>query len=145
LPNVKKGSLFAKQMHREGKLQTCKDLDQSKDTTKQLNLPRSSILTGQGLGDVTGEREIQRIHHENVNLLTSMNESEILAERERLIKSLGKFVMVLKTISRSSSKDVRSQIDRIHTKSTKARRSRPNAIPIKTQWLNDRCSFNPDE
>jgi hypothetical protein len=91
LPNVKKASLFAKQMYRDGKLKTCKELEETKQTSKNnQQISRSNLLTGSGLGEVTGERELQRIHDENIDRLKSMNEKEILAEKEKLLNTLGK-------------------------------------------------------
>lgn len=90
LPNVKKASLFAKQMYRDGKLKACKELEEKKSLPIQSARPQSSILTGIGLGEVTGEREIQRIHEENIERLKSMDEKEIVAEREKLLNTLGK-------------------------------------------------------
>ncbi|CAF4875832.1 unnamed protein product, partial [Rotaria magnacalcarata] len=48
----------------------------------------SRLLTGIGLGEVTGERELQRIHDENIDRLKSMDEKEILDEKEKLLNSL---------------------------------------------------------
>jgi hypothetical protein len=90
LPNVKKASLFAKQMYRDGKLKTCKELEETKNSSINQQISRSSLLTGTGLGEVTGERELQRIHDENINQLKSMDEKEILAEKEKLLNTLGK-------------------------------------------------------
>jgi len=91
LPNVKKASLFAKQMYRDGKLKTCKELEETKQiSTNNQQISRSNLLTGSGLGEVTGERELQRIHDENIDRLKSMNEKEILAEKEKLLNTLGK-------------------------------------------------------
>jgi len=91
LPNVKKASLFAKQMYRDGKLKTCKELEETKQiSTNNQQISRSNLLTGSGLGEVTGEREIQRIHDENIDRLKSMDEKEILEEKEKLLNTLGK-------------------------------------------------------
>ena len=90
LPNVKKASLFAKQMYRDGKLKACKDLEEQKRLSTNQQISSSSFLTGSGLGEVTGEREIQRIHDENMERLQSMDEKEILAEKEKLLNTLGK-------------------------------------------------------
>ena len=90
LPNVKKASLFAKQMYRDGKLKACKELEEKKTLPTQPTRSHSNILTGIGLGEVTGDREIQRIHEENMERLKSMDEKEILAEREKLLNTLGK-------------------------------------------------------
>lgn len=86
---MKKASVFAKQMYREGKLKTCKDLDDGKKLTSNDRLSRSTLLTGSGLGEVTGDSELQRIHNENADRLNSMDEKEILEEKEKLLKTLG--------------------------------------------------------
>ena len=82
--------MFAKQMYRDGKLKACKELDEKKTPVKNEKMSHSKLLTGCGLGEVTGERELQRIHNENVERLNAMNEKEILEEKEKLLKSLGK-------------------------------------------------------
>jgi hypothetical protein len=89
VPNVKKASLFAKQMYRDGKLKTCKELEEKKLPSTNQQISRSTLLTGSGLGEVTGERERQRIHDENIDRLKSMDEKEILAEKEKLLNTLG--------------------------------------------------------
>jgi hypothetical protein len=89
LPNVKKASLFAKQMYRDGKLKTCKELEEKKLPYSNPQISRSTLLTGSGLGEVTGEREIQRIHDDNIDRLKSMDEKEILAEKEKILNTLG--------------------------------------------------------
>ena len=76
-------------MYRDGKLKTCRDLEETKVTSDKQTLPRSHLLTGIGLGEVTGEREMKRIHDENTDRLKSMDEKEILAEKEKLLKTLG--------------------------------------------------------
>ena len=77
-------------MYRDGKLKTCRDLEhEAKGTSDKQRLPRSHLLTGSGLGEVSGERELARIHEENADRLTSMDEKEILAEKEKLLKTLG--------------------------------------------------------
>lgn len=76
-------------MYRDGKLKSCKELEEKQKTPISQQMPRSSLLTGMGLGEVTGERELQRIHEENVDRLKSLDEQEILAEREKLLNSLG--------------------------------------------------------
>ncbi|CAF0756663.1 unnamed protein product [Adineta ricciae] len=88
VPNVKKASMFAKQMYRDGKLKVCQELEEKKSSIQNEKMSHSKLLTGCGLGEVTGERELQRIHNENVERLNSMNENEILEEREKLLKSL---------------------------------------------------------
>ncbi|CAF1214756.1 unnamed protein product [Rotaria magnacalcarata] len=88
LPNVKKASLFAKQMYRDGKLKACKELEQTKRPPMNQEISCSRLLTGIGLGEVTGERELQRIHDENIDRLKSMDEKEILDEKEKLLNSL---------------------------------------------------------
>jgi hypothetical protein len=77
-------------MYRDGKLKTCKELEENKKSSTDKQISRSSILTGSGLGEVTGDREIQRIHDENIDRLESMDEKEILAEKEKLLNTLGK-------------------------------------------------------
>jgi hypothetical protein len=77
-------------MYRDGKLKTCKELEEKKKSSTDKQISRSSILTGSGLGEVTGDREIQRIHDENIDRLESMDEKEILAEKEKLLNTLGK-------------------------------------------------------
>ena len=89
LPNVKKASLFAKQMYRDGKLKTCRELEEKKLPSTNQSMVRSNLLSGSGLGEVTGEREINRIHEENLDRLKSMNQEEILAEKEKLLNTLG--------------------------------------------------------
>ncbi|UJR33978.1 hypothetical protein I4U23_021394 [Adineta vaga] len=88
LPNVKKASMFAKQMYRDGKLKTCKELGETKKIVNNEQVLHSTLLTGSGLGEVTGERELQRIHNENSERLKSMNEKEILEEKEKLLTTL---------------------------------------------------------
>lgn len=77
-------------MYRDGKLKACKELETTKNTSVNQTISRSSLLTGSGLGDVTGERELQRIHDENIDRLKSMDEREILEEKEKLLRTLGK-------------------------------------------------------
>jgi hypothetical protein len=78
-------------MYRDGKLKTCKELEETKkSSTNNQQISRSNLLTGTGLGEVTGEREFQRIHEENLDRLKSMDEKEILAEKEKLLNTLGK-------------------------------------------------------
>jgi RPAP1-like protein len=77
-------------MYRDGKLKTCKELEETKKSSSNQQISRSSILTGIGLGEVTGDREIQRIHDENIDRLKSMDEQEILAEKDKLLNTLGK-------------------------------------------------------
>ena len=77
-------------MYRDGKLKACKDIDERKNVPADRQLPRSSLITGIGLGEVTGDREIRRIHEENMERLTSIDEREILAEKEKLLNSLGR-------------------------------------------------------
>jgi hypothetical protein len=78
-------------MYRDGKLKTCKELEEKKQTfTNNQPISRSNLLTGTGLGEVTGERELQRIHDENIDRLQSMDEKEILAEKEKLLNTLGR-------------------------------------------------------
>ncbi len=78
-------------MYRDGKLKTCKELEETKLTSKKnQQISRSNLLTGTGLGEVTGERELQRIHDANLDRLKSMDEKEILEEKEKLLNTLGK-------------------------------------------------------
>ena len=77
-------------MYRDGKLKTCKELEEKKVPSTNQSKSHSNILTGNGLGEVTGEREIQRIHQENIERLKSMDEREIFAEKEKLLNTLGK-------------------------------------------------------
>lgn len=77
-------------MYRDGKLKASKDIDERKSVPTDRQLPRSSLVTGIGLGEVTGERESRRIHEENMERLTSIDEREILAEKEKLLNSLGR-------------------------------------------------------
>ncbi|CAF2858976.1 unnamed protein product [Rotaria sp. Silwood2] len=107
LPNVKKASLFAKQMCRDGKLKTCKELEETKISSTNQQISRSSLLTGSGLGEVTGEREIQRIHKENIDRLNSMDEKEILAEKEKLLNSLDpKLIAFMRKRNRKEGEDI---------------------------------------
>ncbi|CAF3346867.1 unnamed protein product [Rotaria sp. Silwood1] len=107
LPNVKKASLFAKQMYRDGKLKTCKELEETKRSSIDQQISRSSLLTGSGLGEVTGEREIQRIHEENIDRLKSMDEKEILAEKEKLLNSLDpKLVAFIRKRNKKEGEDI---------------------------------------
>lgn len=88
---MKKASLFAKQMYRDGQLKACKELEEKKVSSSSTAKSSHSILiTGAGLGEVTGERELQRIHDENLERLKSMNENEILAEKQKLLNTLGR-------------------------------------------------------
>lgn len=78
-------------MYRDGQLKTCKELEETKKPpSNNQQLSRSHLLTGIGLGEVTGERELQRIHDENSDRLKSMDEKEILAEKEKLLNTLGR-------------------------------------------------------
>jgi hypothetical protein len=77
-------------MFRDGSLVTCRELNMPKTVLTPVERARSQLLSGNGLGEVTGERELQRIHDENLDRLASMNEREILAEKEKLLNSLGK-------------------------------------------------------
>ena len=103
---MKKASLFAKQMYRDGKLKTCKELEEKKVPSTNQSKSHSNILTGNGLGEVTGEREIQRIHQENIERLKSMDEREIFAEKEKLLNTLGRkkkfFFSIVKNANISS-------------------------------------------
>ena len=82
-------------MYRDGKLQACKELGETKAKSTNRELPSSKLLTGTGLGDVTGEREIHRIHDENVDRLQSMDEKEILEEKEKLLSTMGNWSVSL--------------------------------------------------
>ena len=77
-------------MYRDGELKACKELEGTKNSSINQKISRSSLLTGNGLGEVTGEREIQRIHDENIDRLQSIDEKEILAEKEKLLNTLGR-------------------------------------------------------
>lgn len=78
-------------MYRDGQLKTCKELEETKtSSSNNQQISRSHLLTGLGLGEVTGERELQRIHDENIERLKSMDEKEILVEKEKLLNTLGK-------------------------------------------------------
>lgn len=76
-------------MFRDGKLQKCRELEASKSKSTDETLPKSVLLTGHGLGEMNADRELERIHHENLDRLQSLEETEILAEKERLLNSLG--------------------------------------------------------
>ena len=76
-------------MYRDGQLKACKELEEKKLPSTNPQISRSSLLNGSGLGEVTGDREIQRIHDENLDRLKSMDEKEILAEKEKLLSTLG--------------------------------------------------------
>lgn len=76
-------------MFRDGKLKACKELEETKTKSTNPGLSASKLLTGAGLGDVTGEREIQRIHDENLDRLKAMDEKEILEEKEKLLNTMG--------------------------------------------------------
>ena len=52
----------------------------------------SYILTGAGLNESGGDSEVQKIHQENVEKLSSMSHEEIMIEREKLLAALGKFI-----------------------------------------------------
>ena len=80
-------------MYREGQLRTCRELEASKSTSNNGHISRSTLITGQGLGDITGEREIERIHSENLDRIRTMGENELIEEKEKLINSLGKLVV----------------------------------------------------
>jgi len=77
-------------MYRDGKLKTCKELEETKKSSTNQQISRSSLLTGYGLGEVKRQREIQCIHDEDINRLKSMDEKEILLEQDKLLNTLGK-------------------------------------------------------
>jgi len=138
LPNVKKASLFAKQMYRDGKLKTCRDLEETKVTSDKQNLPRSHLLTGIGLGEVTGEREMKRIHDENTDRLKSMDEKEILAEKEKLLKTLDpKLISFIRQRHKKSNETVPIRESMETEKSETKMTSTENALPIEidSRWL----------
>ncbi|XP_006643123.2 RNA polymerase II-associated protein 1 [Lepisosteus oculatus] len=62
--------------------------------TEQPNAPivemvhRSSLVTGQGLGNTDSSLEVRRIHEENEARLKGMSEAEILEERRKLLSQL---------------------------------------------------------
>uniref|UniRef100_A0A8C5RZL7 RPAP1 N-terminal domain-containing protein n=1 Tax=Laticauda laticaudata TaxID=8630 RepID=A0A8C5RZL7_LATLA len=53
----------------------------------QSQLPR--IVTGEGLGSLSGKQEVQNIHKENLEKLQLMSKEQILEEQKRLIAQLG--------------------------------------------------------
>ncbi|CAF3655986.1 unnamed protein product [Adineta steineri] len=139
LPNVKKASLFAKQMYRDGKLKTCKELKETKITSTNQHIPRSSLITGTGLGEVIGERDIQRIHDENTERLKSMDENEILAEKDKLLNILDPKLIAF---IRKRSKKEGDEIIRINEKTTAEKMDVDNqtektALPIEidSRWV----------
>jgi hypothetical protein len=87
-------------MYRDGKLKACQELEETKKSSIDQQISRSNLVTGIGLGEVTGEREMQRIHDENIDRLQSMNEQEILAEKEKLLNTLGKKSFFYKNVLR---------------------------------------------
>ncbi|XP_025028153.1 RNA polymerase II-associated protein 1 isoform X1 [Python bivittatus] len=58
----------------------------------QSQLPR--IVTGEGLGSLTGEQEAQNIHKENLERLQSMSKEQILEEQKQLMAQLDPNLLV---------------------------------------------------
>ncbi|XP_013929841.1 PREDICTED: RNA polymerase II-associated protein 1 [Thamnophis sirtalis] len=58
----------------------------------QSPLPR--IVTGEGLGSLSGEQEAQNIHKENLQRLQSMSKEQILEEQNRLMAQLDPNLLV---------------------------------------------------
>ncbi|ETE67747.1 RNA polymerase II-associated protein 1, partial [Ophiophagus hannah] len=58
----------------------------------QSQLPR--IVTGEGLGSLSGEQEAQNIHKENLEKLQSMSKEQILEEQKRLMAQLDPNLLV---------------------------------------------------
>ncbi|KAK9409721.1 RNA polymerase II-associated protein 1 [Crotalus adamanteus] len=58
----------------------------------QSQLPR--IVTGEGLGSLSGEQEAQNIHKENLERLQSMSKEQILEEQKRLMAQLDPNLLV---------------------------------------------------
>lgn len=58
----------------------------------QSQLPR--IVTGEGLGSLSGEQEAQNIHKENLERLQSMSKEQIWEEQKRLMAQLGKLFLL---------------------------------------------------
>ncbi|XP_063145987.1 RNA polymerase II-associated protein 1 [Candoia aspera] len=58
----------------------------------QSRLP--CIVTGEGLGSLTGEQEAQNIHKENLERLQSMSKEQILEEQKRLMAQLDPNLLV---------------------------------------------------
>ncbi|XP_026520383.1 RNA polymerase II-associated protein 1 isoform X2 [Notechis scutatus] len=58
----------------------------------QSQLPR--IVTGEGLGSLSGEQEVQNIHKENLEKLQSMSKEQILEEQKRLMAQLDPNLLV---------------------------------------------------
>ncbi|XP_048342038.1 RNA polymerase II-associated protein 1 [Sphaerodactylus townsendi] len=54
--------------------------------TLHVQCPR--IVTGEGLGNLVGEQEAQKIHEENLERLQSMSKEEILEEQKRVLAQL---------------------------------------------------------
>ncbi|XP_015671420.2 RNA polymerase II-associated protein 1 [Protobothrops mucrosquamatus] len=58
----------------------------------QSQLPR--IVTGEGLGSLSGEQEAQNIHKENLERLQSMSKEQVLEEQKRLMAQLDPNLLV---------------------------------------------------
>ncbi|CAF0927499.1 unnamed protein product [Didymodactylos carnosus] len=140
---VKKSSLFAKQMQRDGKLKVAQDLNKitSVQRTSQIQQQQPSmILSGAGLGEVTGKRELQRIHEENVERLQSMSEAEILDEKEKLLNTLDpKLVAFIRKKNKQQAANNVQEAMKMDIDETEQKNSfdSQNLLPVETdtKWL----------
>lgn len=89
---IKGKSLFAQLMEEKStKQKTVESMecDVSEHVGKCHDL---SILYGEKSVIVEDTKTAEEVHKENINLLCQMKEEEILAERKRLLESIGKFI-----------------------------------------------------
>jgi hypothetical protein len=78
-------SLFAQRLEKSGSLKAyCELKTQFEDDTGKVQ-NKQQIITGEGL---TGRNDAERIHLENLEILSKMNKDEILNEQKKLLDSL---------------------------------------------------------
>lgn len=73
---------------------TLSALDFLGEAVGTIQSPLPCIVTGEGLGNLSGEQEAQNIHKENLERLQSMPKKQILEEQKRLMAQLGKLFLL---------------------------------------------------
>ena len=105
---VKKKSLFAQKLEKEGKLKNYHALNLKSDSKQEVAnavFKKSSIITGEGL---SGPQDAEKIHQENVERLSKMTENDIITERQKLLDTLNpKIISFIR--KRNSKKDVQTE------------------------------------